>query len=163
MTAWAGLVRPEKQRSVPKWIAVVVVVLVVAFGVAAAGFLLTVRQVEDSFTRVMVSRADRLGVRASWTNTVETIRPERFLCLDTNPCPSMARGWEADTADTSRLELQRIAVSAGMLLQFDPRRKGDGTCAGTAVADGPQFQLFFSTNGANDRLLLVLNVTPAPK
>lgn len=75
----------------------------------------------------------------------------------------MARRWEADTADTSRLELQRIAVSAGMLLQFDRRCKGDGTCSGTAVADGLQFQLFFSTNGANDRLLLVLNVSPAPK
>jgi hypothetical protein len=163
MTAWDGLVRPAKRRSAPRWIAVVVVVLVVAFGVAAAGFLLTVRQIEDSFTRAMVSRADRLGVPASWTKTVEIIRPERFLCLDTNPCPSMARRWEADTADTSRLELQRIAVSAGMFLQFDPRCKGGGTCSGTAVADGLQFQLFFSTNGANDRPLLVLNVSPAPK
>jgi hypothetical protein len=163
MTAWDGLARPQKQRSVPGWIAVVVVVLVVAFGVAAAGFLLTVRQIEDSFTRVMVSRADRLGVPASWTKTVEIIRPERFMCLSTNPCPSMARRWEADTADTSRLELQRIAVSAGMLLQFDPRCKGGGTCSGTAVADGLQFQLFFSTDGANDRPLLVLNVSPAPK
>jgi hypothetical protein len=63
MTAWEGLARSQKQHSVPGWIAVVVVVLVVAFGVAAAGFLLTVRQIEDSFTRVMVSRADRLGVR----------------------------------------------------------------------------------------------------
>jgi hypothetical protein len=163
MTAWDGLVRPAKRPSVPKWIAVVVVVLVVAFGVAAAGFLLTVRQIEDSFTRVMVSRADRLGVPASWTKTVEIIRPERFMCLSTNPCPSMARRWEADTADTSKLELQRIAVSAGMFLQFDPRCMGGGTCSGTAVADGLQFQLFCSTDGANDRPLLVLNVRPAPK
>jgi hypothetical protein len=91
MTAWDGLARPQKQRSVPGWIAVVVVVLVVAFGVAAAGFLLTVRQIEDSFTRVMVSRADRLGVPASWTKTVEILG----ICLaEVNPqLPGAGRAW----------------------------------------------------------------------
>jgi hypothetical protein len=39
----------------------------------------------------MLSGAGRFAIPADWKLTRETVRPERFICISTNPCPSLHR------------------------------------------------------------------------
>ncbi|MFJ6376589.1 hypothetical protein ACIQH9_12830 [Pseudarthrobacter oxydans] len=65
------------------------VILVLA---ATAHFM--VRSAEDKVTDRMLSQADRFAIPADWKLIDEIVRPERFICISTNPCPSMSRRWE---------------------------------------------------------------------
>jgi hypothetical protein len=35
----------------------------------------------------------RFAIPADWKLTLETVRPERLMCISTNPCPSLHRTW----------------------------------------------------------------------
>lgn len=68
-------------------------VLVVILLLAVSAFFV-VRSAEDRVTDRMLSGAGRFAIPADWKLTTEIVRPERFLCIDTNPCPSLSRRWE---------------------------------------------------------------------
>ncbi|MEW1805165.1 hypothetical protein [Pseudarthrobacter sp. NPDC080039] len=50
-----------------------------------------VRSAEDKVTDRMLSQAGRFAIPSDWKLTQETVRPERFMCISTNPCPSLSR------------------------------------------------------------------------
>jgi hypothetical protein len=64
---------------------------ILALGVTAH---FVVRSAEDRVTDRMLSGAGRFAIPADWKLTRETVRPERFMCISTNPCPSLHRAWE---------------------------------------------------------------------
>lgn len=53
-----------------------------------------VSSAEDKVTARMLSQADRFAIPSDWKLAQEIIRPERFMCISTNPCPSLSRRWE---------------------------------------------------------------------
>lgn len=65
--------------------------------VLAATALFVVRSAQDKVTDRMLSQAERFAIPADWKLTRKTVRPERFTCISTNPCPSLSRRW--DTAE----------------------------------------------------------------
>jgi hypothetical protein len=62
--------------------------------VHAATAFFAVRSAEDKVTDRMLSQAGRVAIAANWKLTREIVRPERFMCISTNPCPSMSRRWD---------------------------------------------------------------------
>ena len=66
----------------------------IAILVFAATAFLAVRSAEDTVTKRMLSQAERFAIPANWKLTTETVRPERFMCISTNPCPSLSRRWD---------------------------------------------------------------------
>ncbi|WP_457965616.1 hypothetical protein M1E17_04020 [Arthrobacter sp. D1-29] len=69
-------------------------VLAVILVLGATGYFL-VRSAEDRVTADMLSRVERFAIPSDWQLDVETVWPERFLCISTNPCPSFYRRWNA--------------------------------------------------------------------
>jgi len=68
-------------------------VLALILVLGATGYFL-VRSAEDRVTANMLSRVERFAIPLKWQVEDETVRPERFLCLDTNPpqlLPAMER------------------------------------------------------------------------
>ncbi len=43
----------------------------------------------------MLSGAERFAIPADWKLADEIVRPERFMCISTNPCPSLYRSWDS--------------------------------------------------------------------
>ena len=73
---------------------IVGIVLAAVFVISTVAFFL-VQSAEERVTADMVSRAGRFAIPSDWRLTDEIIRPEQFLCISTNPCPSLYRQWEA--------------------------------------------------------------------
>lgn len=70
------------------WLAFAVVL------VLATTAFFVVRSADDKVTDRMLSSAGRFAIPADWKMTDEIVRPERFMCISTNPCPSLSSGWE---------------------------------------------------------------------
>ena len=52
-----------------------------------------IRSAEHRVTGNMLPRVERFAIPSDWQVEDEVARPERFLCLSTNPCPSFYRRW----------------------------------------------------------------------
>jgi len=61
-------------------------------------------------------------------NTVNIVRREMFLCISTNPCPGIARCWDAGRKTTVD-DLKAVGSTAG----FDVNM--EGTCTPPRFAD----------------------------
>jgi len=96
------------------WVFAVILVL-------AATALVAVRSAEDRVTANMLSRAGRFAIPAEWKLTRETVRPERFMCISTNPCPSLHRTWDTGKELTDD---DVTAVFSGVGFEM----KADGPC-----------------------------------
>ena len=94
---------------------------------ATAHFM--VRSAEDKVTNRMLSHADRFAIPADWKLTDEIVRPERFMCISTNPCPSMSRRWETGKELTDN---DVAAVVSGVGVEMT----ADGPCKRTAQMIG---------------------------
>ncbi|MGM9470817.1 hypothetical protein ACS5PJ_02290 [Pseudarthrobacter sp. YS3] len=126
----------------------VIIVGAVLLLVAAGLFL--VRASEDRVTVDLVSRADRFSIPPTWTKRDDIVRPERFLCMSTNPCPSIARRWSAG----EDLTLDKFkAVVAGTGFQM----KTEGTCQRRPEAIGPT--TVCESSGTDGDYDYILNVT----
>lgn len=68
-----------------------VLAVILALGATAS---VVVRAAEDKVTDRMLSQAHRFTILSDWKLTTEIVRPERFLCISTNPCPSLSRRWD---------------------------------------------------------------------
>lgn len=124
-------------------------VVLVIVGVAAVTFTF-IRSAEDRITADMVWRADRFTIPSGWTLESETVRSERFLCMDTNPCPSLFRRWEAG----QELTLQDLdTMTSGVGFDMNP----EGKCQRQSNAIGPTTAC--SSSGADDKYSYLVNVT----
>ncbi len=126
-----------------------------------------VRSFEDRVTDEFVSQVSRLAIPADWKLLDDIVRREQFLCLDTNPCPSIARRWQVDTAITVQ-DLEQIAAPAGVVFAVEGtcQRPADATgettvCTGRAVKDGYEYQLTVISVDTQGNLRAALSVRPS--
>lgn len=92
---------------------VIGVILVLA---ATAHFM--VRSAEDRVTDRMLSQAERFAIPADWKLTDEIVRPERFMCISTNPCPSLYRSWDTGKELTD-YDLASVFADVGFEMKAD--------------------------------------------
>ena len=97
----------------------VIILAAVALIVGVSFFL--IRAADDRTTADMVSRSDRLGIPSTWKQLDNIERRDQFLCISTNPCPSLARQWATGT-ELTPADLQAIAAPGYLSL------KVEGTC-----------------------------------
>jgi hypothetical protein len=95
--------------------------VILALGVTAH---FMIRSAEDKVTAEMLSRAARFAIPADWKLTDEIVRPERFMCISTNPCPSLSRRWETGKELTDN---DVAAVVSGGRCRDDCRRAVQAT------------------------------------
>jgi hypothetical protein len=137
-----------------------------AVAVVAVGAFVLVQAAEEKVTKELVSRVDRISVPAGWNLEEDVVRGERFLCMDTNPCPSVYRRWNTGKQVTIA-DLQSVTSTTGFAM------KTDGTCERRANVGGPSavcsasgtdgdydYQLNVMSPGKEADSLLVLLVEP---
>lgn len=142
----------------------IVLIVLAAVFVVGLGAFLVVRSAEDMVTADMLSRAGRLSIPADWKMTDETVRPERFMCISTNPCPSLTRRWDAGKELTDD---HVAAVFSGLGFEM----KADGPCkrSSNIIGDSPicisrgadgefeyLFTVFSPAPGAPERMVLAV-------
>lgn len=125
-------------------------VIIAAVLVLAAAAFFFVRAAEDRVTDDLVSRVDRFAIPATWTLESEIVRPERFLCMDTNPCPSIYRRWSAGKELTPG-DIQAVASGVGFKMTTE------GTCQRRSNDIGPT--LACSSSGSDGQYDYIMNVT----
>lgn len=143
---------------------ILAVIIVLLAAVTASLFL--VRAAEDRVTQDLLSRVDHFSIPPGWVQTDDLVRPERFLCLSTNPCPSISRRWSAGE-DLTANELKAVVAGSG----FEMNTKG--TCQRRAEAIGPttvcdssgtdgdyDYILNVTSPGANEPNVVALSVRP---
>ncbi|MBT2556085.1 hypothetical protein J7I89_24470 [Arthrobacter sp. ISL-5] len=146
LMAWGNAVK----RKSGIILAAVLAVMAVA---AAAGFLL-VRAAEDRVTEEFVARADRFSIPADWRLEDSIVRREMFLCMDTNPCPSIAKRWNAGRQLTVD-DLKAISATSGFSMSVE------GTCSRRPNVGGPT--TVCSSSGTDGEYDYKLNVTSPGK
>lgn len=144
-----------------------IVWVVIGLVVLAAGVsFFFVRQAEEKVTADLVTRIDRIRVPSGWTLEEDVVRDERFLCMDTNPCPSVYRRWNTGKQVTED-DLRAVSSTTGFPMTTD------GTCVRRANVGGPSpvcsargtdgdydYQLNVISPGKDAAALLVLLVEP---
>lgn len=96
------------------------IILAAVLVLAAAGIFF-LRSAEDKVTADMVSRAERFAIPADWKPDGSVVRREMFLCISTNPCPSIAKRW--NTAKKLTVDdLKAVSSTAGFSMSTE------GTC-----------------------------------
>lgn len=103
------------------------VILVLA---ATAHFM--VRSAEDKVTDRMLSQADRFAIPADWKLIDEIVRPERFMCISTNPCPSMSRRWETGKELTDN-DVAAVVSGVGVEMTADGPCKRQSNVIGNST------------------------------
>ena len=96
------------------------IILAAVLVIGAVAFFF-VRSAEDKVTADMVSRAERFAIPADWKVEDNVVRREMFLCMSTNPCPSIAKRWDAGKKLTID-DLKAVSSTAGVPMTIE------GTC-----------------------------------
>ena len=137
--------------------------VILALGVTAHFVL---RSAEDGVTDRMLSGAARFAIPADWKLIRETVRPERFMCISTNPCPSLHRAWETGKELTDE-DVARVLSGLGFEMRWEgPCRRpsnviGDSPICTSRGSDGELEYVFTVWSpGPGDPQLVVLNVDP---
>lgn len=140
--------------------------LVGAIIIAVAAFFV-VRSLEDKVSEQLVSQVSRLAIPVGWEPLNDTVRREQFLCMSTNPCPSISRRWQADAAVTVQ-DLEQIAAAAGLTLAVEgPCERpanvlgSASLCIGRGVKDGYDYQLTVSSDAPEEPQHVSLDVRPS--
>ena len=141
--------------------------ILVGVMVVAVSAFFVVRSVENKVTDELVSQVSLLAIPEGWKPLDDIVRSERFLCMSTNPCPSIAQRWETDSAVTVQ-DLEQIAAPAGIVLAVEGtcQRPADATgpttlCTGRAVKDGYDYQLRASSDSPQGNQQVFLSVRPS--
>ena len=137
------------------------VILVLA---ASAHFM--VRSAEDKVTDRTLSQAARFAIPAEWKLTRETVRPERFMCISTNPCPSLHRTWDTGKELTED-DVAAVLSGVGFEMKADrpcKRRSndiGDAPICSSRGNDG-EFEYFFTVFSPDpaEPQIVVLEIRP---
>ena len=108
------------------------IVLAAVFVLATIAFFL-IRSAEDKVTADMLARAGRFAIPSDWKLTDEIVRPEQFLCMSTNPCPSLYRQWEAGKELTEN-DLTAVVSGVGFEMKTDhPCQRQSNAIAVTTI------------------------------
>ena len=137
--------------------------VILALGVTAH---FMIRSAEDKVTAEMLSRAARFAIPADWKLTDEIVRPERFMCISTNPCPSLSRRWETGKELTDN-DVAALMSGLGFDMttdypcERDARIIGVGTICTSTGTDG-EFRYWLSVTSPDpgEPQLVTLNVRP---
>ncbi|WP_350005479.1 hypothetical protein [Pseudarthrobacter sp. WHRI 8279] len=134
--------------------------------VLTATTFFVVRSAEDKVTDRMLSQADRFAIPADWKLTRETVRPERFMCISTNPCPSLHRTWETGkelTADdiTAVLSGVDFEMKADRPCKRRSNDIGNAAICSSRGNDG-EFEYFFTvfSPGLGEPQIVGLEIRP---
>jgi len=140
-------------------------VLALILVLGAAGHFL-VRSAEDRVTANMLSRVERFAIPSNWQVEDETVRPERFLCLDTNPCPSFYRRWNAGK-ELSAAEVSAVVSKVGFEMKTSQncqRRSNDigvtTVCESEGTDGGYDYLLNVTSPDSHAPQLVILTVRP---
>jgi hypothetical protein len=141
--------------------------ILVGVTVLAVSAFFIVRSFEDRVTDEFVSQVSLLAIPEGWKPLDDIVRREQFLCMSTNPCPSIARRWQADTGATVK-DLEQIASPAGLVFSVEgtcqrPANEAGETivCTGRAVKDGYDYQLTVVSEDTQGNLQVALDVRPS--
>jgi hypothetical protein len=144
---------------------VIGIVLAAVFVLGAVAFFL-VRSAEDKVTEDMLARAGRFAIPSDWKLTDEVIRPEQFLCMSTNPCPSLYRQWDTGKELTEN-DLTAVVSGVGFEMKTDrPCQRQSNAIGVTTIcrssgADGDNtYMLNAASPGVNEPQLVTLIVRP---
>lgn len=126
-----------------------------------------IRAADDRTTDEMVSGSARLAIPSAWKQLDNIVRREQFLCISTNPCPSLARRWATGT-ELTPADLQAIAAPASLSLKVEgtcQRRPNSGgnipVCTGTATDGDYDYRLAVASPGPGEPVEFILEVKPA--
>lgn len=135
--------------------------VILALGVTAH---FMVRSAEDKVTDRMLSQADRFAIPADWKLTDDIVRPERFMCISTNPCPSLSRRWETGKELTDN-EVAAVVSGVGVEMKADgpckrqPNVIGDSTICRFTGKDGEfDYWLSVASPGPGEPQKVGLNI-----
>lgn len=158
LTAWGNAVKRKSGI-------ILAAVLAVAAVAAVAGFLL-IRAAEDRVTEELVARADRFSIPADWKLEDSVVRREKFLCMDTNPCPSIAKRWKAG-GELTVDDLKAVSSTAGFAMSTQgtcdrrPNVGGPTTVCSSSGTDGQyDYELSVTSPNKVDADLVVLLIEP---
>jgi hypothetical protein len=130
-----------------KWNLLAVITVLLA---ALTASLFLVRAAEERVTQDLLSRVDHFSIPPGWIQTVDIVRPEQFLCMSANPCPSISRRWSAGE-DLTFDELKAVVAETGFEM------KTEGTCQRRAEAIGAT--TVCDSSGTDGDYDYILNVT----
>jgi hypothetical protein len=116
--------------------------------------VLFVRSAEDKVTADVVARAERFTIPAGWKLRDNIVRREMFLCISTNPCPSIATRWDAGRKLTVA-DLKALGSTAGFAMTVE------GTCTRRPNVGGTT--TFCSTSGPDGKYDYKFNVSSPDK
>lgn len=139
-------------------------ILICIVVIALSAFFI-VRSLEDRVTDEFVAQMSRLAIPGDWEQLDDIVRREQLLCFSANPCPSIARRWQADTAVTIQ-DLEQIGAPADVIFSVEGTCQRPATatgpttlCIGYATKDGYKYQLTVSSELAG--LQVALDVRPS--
>jgi hypothetical protein len=96
---------------------IVGIALAAGFVLGAVAFFL-VQSADERATTDMVARAGRFAIPADWKLAQEIVRSEHFLCISTNPCPSLYREWDTGKELTAN-DVTAIVSGVGFEMKTD--------------------------------------------
>ncbi|MBT2535435.1 hypothetical protein [Arthrobacter sp. ISL-69] len=107
-------------------------IILAAVLVVGLGAFFVVRSAEDKVTADMLSRAGRFAIPANWKLTDEIVRPEQFLCISTNPCPSLYRQWDTGKELTEN-DVTAVVSGVGFEMKTDRPCQRQSNAIGVAT------------------------------
>jgi hypothetical protein len=125
------------------------------------------RSAEDKITADVVSRTERFSIPADWTAQDNVVRREMFLCISTNPCPSIAKRWHTGKKLTID-DLKAVSSTAVIAMSTEgtctrrPNVGGTTTICSSSGTDGEyNYKFNVSSPDKNDETnFVVLLVQP---
>ena len=144
------------------------IIEIVLAGVCVLGTIafFIVRSAEDEATADMLARAGRFAIPSDWKLTDEIVRSERFLCMSTNPCPSLSRQWNAgkelNTSDvTAVVSGVGFEMKADTPCQRPSNATGNITICRFSGTDGDYtYMLNVASPGLNESQIVTMIVRP---
>lgn len=144
---------------------IVGIVLAAVFVLSAIAFFL-VQSAEEKVTADMLARSGRFAIPSDWKLTDEVVRSERFLCMSTNPCPSLSRQWDAGKELTTS-DVAAVVSGVGFEMKADTPCQRPSNATGTITicrfsgTDGDYtYMLNVSSPGLNESQIVTMVVRP---
>ena len=141
------------------------IILAAVFVLGAAAFFL-IQSAEEKVTADMLARAGRFAIPSGWRLTDEIVRPEQFLCMSTNPCPSLYLQWDIGKELTEN-DLTAVVSGVGFEMKTDRPCQRQSNAIGLATictssgADGDYtFMLSVASPNPNEPQIVTLIVRP---
>ena len=141
------------------------IVLAAVFVLATIAFFL-IRSAEDKVTADMLARAGRFAIPSDWKLTDEIVRSERFLCMSTNPCPSLSRQWDAGK-ELATDDVAAVVSGVGFEMKTDTPCQRPANVSGSITicrfsgTDGEYtYMLNVASPGLNEPQIVTMIVRP---